>query len=267
MGQGRCQPALRLVQGLALFPLIGGFLADRFLGTHRSVLMGGTLIALGHIVLGITGLGALGQSPLGMSLFMGGLAIIILGTGYFKPSSAVMVGHSTRRRTHAGTAPSPSITWASTWGSSSVPLSAARLARRSAGTGTSARRRWACWRDWGFTCWAGRIPGRHRAAPFRTRASLAPAILFVVPLLLSALTVWLYQIGAFGKFTLLVADVSALPILGKSLEFGLPILVVGLVVWFVAVQKPGDKGPTAAIFLFMIFNAFFWLAYEQAGST
>ena len=57
------------------------------------------------------------------------------------------------------------------------------------------------------------------------------------------------------------------PILGIGLKIGLPALVVGLVVWFVAIQQPGEKGPTAAIFLFMIFNAFFWLAFEQAGST
>ena len=46
---------------------------------------------MGHIVLGIAGLGELGRS-LGMSLFIGGLAIIILGAGYFKPCAAVMVG-------------------------------------------------------------------------------------------------------------------------------------------------------------------------------
>jgi POT family proton-dependent oligopeptide transporter len=44
-------------------------------------------------------------------------------------------------------------------------------------------------------------------------------------------------------------------------------LVVGSVGWFVAIQKPGDKGPTASIFLFMLFNAFFWIAFEQAGGS
>jgi len=32
-------------------------------------------------------------------------------------------------------------------------------------------------------------------------------------------------------------------------------------------QRPGEKGPTATIFVFMVFNAFFWFAFEQAGSS
>jgi POT family proton-dependent oligopeptide transporter len=39
------------------------------------------------------------------------------------------------------------------------------------------------------------------------------------------------------------------------------------VAWFVAIQRPEDRGPTASIFLFMFFNVFFWLAFEQAGSS
>src|SRR5262245_59675443 len=67
--------------GLAyLMPLIGGFLADRFLGTHRSMVIGGLLIALGHIVLATTGYGPLPMSQEGMSTFVGGLALITLGT-------------------------------------------------------------------------------------------------------------------------------------------------------------------------------------------
>ena len=34
-----------------LFPLLGGFIADRFLGQHRSVLLGGILMAVGEFCL------------------------------------------------------------------------------------------------------------------------------------------------------------------------------------------------------------------------
>jgi POT family proton-dependent oligopeptide transporter len=38
-------------------------------------------------------------------------------------------------------------------------------------------------------------------------------------------------------------------------------------VWFVMKQEPADRGPTAAILIFIVFNAVFWLAFEQAGSS
>src|SRR5262245_36234306 len=79
--------------GLAyLLPIAGGLVADRFLGTHRSLVVGGLLIALGHTVLAVSGLGDLGHSQLGMSVFVLGLALIVIGTGHFKPCVSVMVG-------------------------------------------------------------------------------------------------------------------------------------------------------------------------------
>src|SRR3990172_9462800 len=37
-----------------LTPVAGGWIADRFLGTHRSMLVGGWIIAAGHFTLALT---------------------------------------------------------------------------------------------------------------------------------------------------------------------------------------------------------------------
>jgi POT family proton-dependent oligopeptide transporter len=69
--------------GLAyLTPVAGGWIADRFLGTNRSLLVGGAVLTLGHFSL------ALGS---GLS-FYAGLALVVIGTGFFKPNVHTMVG-------------------------------------------------------------------------------------------------------------------------------------------------------------------------------
>ncbi len=83
-----------------LTPIIGGLLADRLLGTHRSLVIGGWIIAAGHITLASTA--AFGVTPgeavslhsgTGALLcFMSGLFLIVIGTGFFKPCVSVMVG-------------------------------------------------------------------------------------------------------------------------------------------------------------------------------
>ncbi len=83
-----------------LTPLFGGWLADRFLGTHRSMLIGGWIIAAGHATLAGTELAGItpGQavtlqtSPAALVTFLTGLALIVIGTGFFKPCVSVMVG-------------------------------------------------------------------------------------------------------------------------------------------------------------------------------
>ncbi|TWU45373.1 Di-/tripeptide transporter [Novipirellula aureliae] len=83
-----------------LTPIFGGWMADKFLGTHRSMLIGGWIIALGHITLagtelfGITAGEAvtLQTGPGALLIFLTGLALIVIGTGFFKPCVSVMVG-------------------------------------------------------------------------------------------------------------------------------------------------------------------------------
>ena len=71
------------VNGLAyLTPVVGGWLADRFLGTNRSLAIGAAVISLGHFTLALGP--AWGLYP--------GLGLIIIGTGFFKPNVYTMVG-------------------------------------------------------------------------------------------------------------------------------------------------------------------------------
>ena len=55
------------------------------------MLIGGILITIGHIILGVSGMGDLAHSHAGMSMFIAGLAVIVLGTGHFKPTVSVMI--------------------------------------------------------------------------------------------------------------------------------------------------------------------------------
>jgi len=65
-----------------LTPVIGGYLADRVIGTRRSLVIGSIIISLGHFTLAFPG----------MNAFYLGLGLIILGTGFFKANVATMVG-------------------------------------------------------------------------------------------------------------------------------------------------------------------------------
>ena len=62
--------------------ILGGIVADRFLGQYRSVLIGGIIIALGHFTLAFKAL----------PFFYSGLVMIVIGTGLLKPNVSTLVG-------------------------------------------------------------------------------------------------------------------------------------------------------------------------------
>jgi POT family proton-dependent oligopeptide transporter len=63
-----------------LTPVLGGILADRLLGQHRTVLLGAALMAVGHFMMAFE------------PLFLIALATLILGSGAFKPNISAQVG-------------------------------------------------------------------------------------------------------------------------------------------------------------------------------
>ena len=104
-------------------PLIGGILADRFLGMRKSVLFGGILLSLGHILMAVEGYQAIFyaagttltesltlasgevlaagtvlveditmRDTAALKVFYLALALIVMGVGYLKPNISTIVG-------------------------------------------------------------------------------------------------------------------------------------------------------------------------------
>ena len=71
-------------------PVLGGWLADRYLGQRKAVLFGGILLTLGHLAMAFEGTG--GQSDPTINMFWLALALIIVGSGFLKANISVMVG-------------------------------------------------------------------------------------------------------------------------------------------------------------------------------
>jgi len=63
-------------------PYFGGMLADRLLGRRRAVIVGGVLMAMGHLLMTIENRNA----------FFVALGLLIAGNGFFKPNISTMVG-------------------------------------------------------------------------------------------------------------------------------------------------------------------------------
>jgi POT family proton-dependent oligopeptide transporter len=71
-------------------PVLGGYLADRYLGQRKAVLFGGILLMCGHFLMAVEGTG--GQSDPTINIFWTALAFIIVGSGFLKANISVMVG-------------------------------------------------------------------------------------------------------------------------------------------------------------------------------
>ena len=63
-----------------LTPILGGYLADKVLGRRKAVLIGGLVMALGHL--------AMAFEP----LLYPALGLLIVGNGFFKPNISTIVG-------------------------------------------------------------------------------------------------------------------------------------------------------------------------------
>jgi POT family proton-dependent oligopeptide transporter len=104
-------------------PLIGGMIADRYLGMRKSVLFGGILLSLGHLLMAVEGFQAINyaagtvlsndltlasgevlaagtlltesitfRDTEALKVFYFALALIVMGVGYLKPNISTIVG-------------------------------------------------------------------------------------------------------------------------------------------------------------------------------
>ncbi|PCH63831.1 MAG: MFS transporter [SAR86 cluster bacterium] len=81
-----------------MMPIIGGYLADRYLGSRKAVTFGAILLVLGHGLMGFHGPAAfmdgdtVVRNEFYLSLFFLALALIITGVGFLKANISTIVG-------------------------------------------------------------------------------------------------------------------------------------------------------------------------------
>jgi POT family proton-dependent oligopeptide transporter len=78
-------------------PVLGGWLADRYLGQRKAVLFGGILLAFGHLLMAVEGQGGVvdplvKQADPAINVFWLALSFIIVGSGFLKANISVIVG-------------------------------------------------------------------------------------------------------------------------------------------------------------------------------
>lgn len=72
-------------------PLIGGWLADRYLGYRNAITIGGVFFMAGYFLLAV---------PKNVPMFYMGLVLLVVGNGFFKPNVSSMVGNLYREGSH-----------------------------------------------------------------------------------------------------------------------------------------------------------------------
>jgi len=71
-------------------PVLGGYLADRYLGQRKAVAFGALLLTFGHCLMAVEGTG--GQHDAVINVFWLALSFIIVGSGFLKANISVIVG-------------------------------------------------------------------------------------------------------------------------------------------------------------------------------
>ena len=232
----------------------GGFVADRYLGAHRSVLIGGSIIACGHYTLAVDSVTA----------FYAGLTLIAIGTGLFKPNISAMVGGLYREGDERRDAGFSIFYMGINIGGLIAPLITGFLAQSATFKGWLSA--WgfdpdASW-HWGFgAAGVGMTLGlivyvlqrRRLAGVGRPPAVAATSIGAVALVILGTLAVMgLTMLSDEPGFEWL-----------RSLFLLVPI---GAIIWF-AVQPGLEAKRIAAVFVFFIAAMLFWAIFEQAGIT
>ena len=80
-------------------PVIGGFIADKYLGFRKAIVFGGIMLVLGHIGMAFEGnaatqslTGAITRDNTALQIFYFSLSLIIVGVGFLKANISSLVG-------------------------------------------------------------------------------------------------------------------------------------------------------------------------------
>jgi POT family proton-dependent oligopeptide transporter len=258
-----------------LTPLLGGLLADRYIGLRASILLGAGLMAAGEVLLTF--------EPL--PLFYTGLALLILGNGCFKPNISTIVGkmyrHDDQRRDRAftifymginlGAGLSPIVCgylrvhygFRYGFGAAAIGMILAmvifvvtqgQVLRDVAAAGNDLRV--AGRKDAGDATKHARSPEESKSGVAGSAGVLArifPALLFVVAVALPLDYLWQASQGR-ESWTNVVMPVA----------FG---AIAGWMGTTLFSLQGAARDKSVVIFVLFLFSVLFWMAFEQAGNA
>ncbi len=240
-----------------LLGLPGGWLADRVFGQRRSVLYGAILITIGHFSLAVPSLG----------FFYVGLLLIVVGTGLLKPNISTIVGQLYERSDERRDAGFSIFYMGINFGAFGGPLICNWLGENyswhlgfgAAGVGMTLGL--IVYLMFGKTLGeAGKLPANHDDPEDQARSRRT------------------LRNGLVGAATIAVAATLAVKVGGVTIgaeaisnAFGIILIVlsIGFFFWLFRSHPwtPEERGRLGAIVILFVAAAFFWGAYEQAGSS
>lgn len=228
-----------------LMSIPGGWIADNVLGTRRSVLLGGIIIALGHF--------AMVFPP--VSTFYLGLVLIVLGTGLLKPNVSALVGSLYSPDDERRDAGFSIFYMGINLGAFIAPLICSYLGEKinwHLGFGVA-----------GVGMTLGVIQyvlGEGRLAHIGDPPLLTPAhkqknalIGFALMALTSLAVAFLW----FGPE----------PVRSLKMEILITVVIIFLVWLFTRFLRTEEKRPVGVIVVLFFFSIIFWASFEQAGSS
>ncbi len=238
-----------------LLSILGGFIADNFIGARRAVLVGGTVIACGHFAMAFNS----------QVTFFAGLVLIALGTGLLKPNISTMVGSLYRPGDERRDAGFSIFYMGINLGAFLAPLVTGFLAqgegwrRVLVSAGLNPLHSW----HWGFAA-AGVGMTFGLVMYVAQRGRLAQVGLPPAPA----------PDGSRPWGRLLLVAVGSLALIGAMLAcdrwpqvvYGLFALQVAAILYFAA-RPDADGKRLAAILVFFFAAEIFWAIFEQTGST
>ncbi len=235
--------------------ILGGFVADNFLGARRAVLIGGCVITVGHFTLAVPG----------VTTFYAGLALVAAGTGLLKPSISTLVGGLYAPGDHRRDAGFSIFYMGINLGAFAAPLATGWLAQgetfkswlKAAGLDPSSSWHWgfgAAGIGMAFGMWiyVRRLSwlGRTGAEPAHAHGRRPWGRLAAVACGTAALGL---ALALAGSEPWVMPALCALPVCGAA--------------WFGLVRKDSESRRMAAVMIFFLVATLFWGIFEQAGST
>lgn len=232
------------------FPILGGWLADRFLGTRRAIILGGTLMAIGHLMMAW-------EAQFG---FFAALGFLCVGNGFFKPNISSTVGKLYAPGDPLRDAGFTIFYMGIQVGAGFAPIVCAALA-------DDERLGW----SYGFAfAGVGMIIGllifmwgqRHlegQGLPPDRDALTRPRTLGL------SVNHWIW-IAAFATVpiaSLLVSHPEVKDLIFNALGLGALCLVLGIAMK----ENPVNRNRMFVFLILWVFQAAFWMLFEQAGSS